>query len=80
FKTAGGRQDFHAFIPQEALPGLITIQDMGEEPTVAHPKGPGLRHLLLITDRARIDIWVDQDHRIQRVTIPAAQFEAVRKD
>ncbi|MGH9432471.1 MAG: hypothetical protein ACRD3T_13100, partial [Terriglobia bacterium] len=80
YMTSGGRQVFHAFIPQEALPGLITIQDMGEEPPAAQSKGPILRHLLLITDQARIDLWVDQDHRIQRVAIPAAQFQAVRKD
>ncbi len=80
FMTSGGRQVFHAFIPQEALPGLITIQDLGKEPSSAPTKGSDLFHLLLITDQAHIDLWVDQDHHIQRVVISAAQFQAVRKE
>jgi hypothetical protein len=79
FMTAGGRQAFHAFIPQEALPGMITIEDQGQaQPTQG--KQLALRHLLLITDQAHIGLWVDQDHRIQRLAIPAAQFEAVRSE
>lgn len=79
FTTSGGRQVFHAFIPQEALPGVITVQDLGQETRVAGAKAAGLQHLLVITDQARIDLWIDAGHHVQRLAIPAAQFQAVRK-
>lgn len=79
FMTSGGRQVFHAFIPQEALPGVITIQNLGQERPAAGAKIAGLHHLRVITDQARIDLWTDQAHHVQRLAIPAAQFQAVRK-
>jgi hypothetical protein len=79
YMTSGNRQQFNAFIPQEALPGLITLQDLGQDAAGAPSKDRPLRHLLLITDQARIDLYVDESHRIQRVAIPAGQFQAIRQ-
>ncbi len=70
----GGAQTFPAFIPQEAVPGEITVQAAPDEPG----QPPGTRHLVVVTDQARIDLWVDRQERLQKVTIASVGLEAVR--
>jgi hypothetical protein len=78
-RTKKGKQTFPAFIPQEALPGEITMEDMGPEPVSVEGSTLDLRHLVLTTELARIDLWVDNQDRLQVVSVPVAQFQAVRK-
>jgi len=80
FRKAGGQnQSFPAFVPQEALPGMVSVEEMGEE-KLDLGRGPeALRHLVISTELARIELWVDKEDRLQRVSIPAAQLEAIRK-
>jgi hypothetical protein len=73
--TPGGKQTFQAFIPQEAAPGVLTFEDAGTESI----GGATLHHLVVSTELARIELWVDQQQRLQRILIPEIQFEAVRK-
>lgn len=78
--TTGGKQTFQAFVPQEALPGVLTVEDAGEG-TVnvqGHPKV--LQHLLMTTELTRVDVWVDKQQRLQLVSIPEVQLEAVRQE
>jgi hypothetical protein len=77
--TAGGKQTFNAFVPQEALPGVITVEPLGPEPVTVEGTTVSLRHLILSTELARIDLWVDDQSRLQMVSVPEAQFQAVRK-
>lgn len=78
-QTSKGKQSFHAFIPQEALPGEITVQDMGTQPVTVEGTTQNLRHLVLTTELAGIDLWVDDQGHLQVVSAPVAQFQAVRK-
>lgn len=77
--TAGGAQSFQAFIPQEALPGVVSVEETGAESVEIDGHTETLRHLVVSTELARVDLWVDNQHRLRRVSIPAAQLEAVRK-
>ncbi len=77
--TPGGEQTFKAFIPQEALPGTLRIHETGVEPVEIQGRSETLRHLVVSTDLAQIDLWVDDQQHLQRVLIPASQLEAVRK-
>ncbi len=77
--TPGGRQTFHAYIPQEALPGHLTVEDSGFETIDLQGSNQKLRHLVVSTEATQVDLWVDSDQRLQRLLIPAAQLEAVRK-
>jgi hypothetical protein len=77
--AAGGKQTFPAFIPQEALPGALNVEDLGKEQVPGEGGTRELQHLVVSTELSRIDLWVDKEHRLQRVSIPAAQLEAVRK-
>lgn len=78
-RTKGGAQSFRAFIPQEALPGVVNVQEAGLESIKIAERTGTLRHLVVTTELARIDLWVDAQQRLQRLLIPALQFEAVRQ-
>lgn len=73
-RTNGGSQTFPAFIPQEAIPGEITVEAAPDEPG----QPGGTRHLVVVTDQARIDLWADPQERLQKVSIVAAGLVAVR--
>jgi hypothetical protein len=77
-RTKGGKQTFHAFVPQEALPGSLDVEDVGKEQVEVGGEERTLRHLVVTTELARIDLWTDSQDRVQRVSIPAAGIEAVR--
>jgi hypothetical protein len=79
FRTSGGKQTFQVFIPQEALPGLLEVEETGQENVEIAGRSETLRHLLVSAEQARIDLWVDKEQRLQRISIPAAQLEAERK-
>jgi len=79
FGTSGGKQTFQAFIPQEALPGTLEVQDTGTETTTVGNSTIKLRHLLVTTEITHIDLWADGQQRLQRVSIPDEHLEAVRK-
>ncbi len=74
--SAGAQQTFKAFIPQEAAPGVLTVDEVEPDSSRTQAK---LRHLRVTTELTRIDLWVDEEQRLQRVSIPETQFEAVRK-
>lgn len=70
--SAQGPQTFKAFVPQEAAPGVLTIQELAGG-------GEKLRHLQVTTELSQIDLWVDEEGRLKRVANAETQFEAVRK-
>jgi hypothetical protein len=78
-KTSRGPQTFRAFIPQEALPGQVSVVETGNEQVRVGGKNESLRHLVVATDLAHIDLWADQQGHMQRVSAPAMQFNAVRQ-
>jgi hypothetical protein len=75
----GGKQTFRVFVPQEALPSLLTVEDMGNAATAIAGVTANLRRLLITTDVTHIDLWVDDQQHIERVSVPEAQLEAIRK-
>ncbi len=78
-QTSGGKQTFHVFVPQEATPGDVTVEDAGAEPIDVGGKSLNLHHLVVTAELARVDIWVDDQQRIEKLSIPDAHFDAVRK-
>ncbi len=77
-RSPGGKQTFKAFAPQEALPGELQVEDLGADPANQAGTSSNLRHLVVTSELARIDLWVDEHHHLQRVAIPDKQFEAIR--
>ena len=78
-RTAGGKQTFRAFVPQEAMPGSLEVEETGPESVEIEGRAQTLRHLLVTTELSRIDLWVDDQQRLWRISSPAAQLEVVRK-
>jgi hypothetical protein len=77
-RTKGGIQTFAAFIPQEALPGAVTLNALGPEAVNLGGASRTLQHFLLATELAQINLWVDDQGRLQLVSEPSAQFQASR--
>jgi len=72
------KQTFKAYIPQEALPGDLIVEDVGMDEVEVAGQKETLRHLIVGADLAQIELWVDARNHLQRVLIPATQLEAVR--
>jgi hypothetical protein len=58
----------------------MTVEDLGISATQDRSDASGLRHLLITTDVTHVDLWVDDKLHVQRVSVPAAQLEALRKN
>jgi hypothetical protein len=78
-QAKGGTQALRAFIPQEAMPGVITLKAAGPEPLTVGGEKRTLRHFLLVTEMAQINLWVDDHGHLEMVSAPDAQFQAMRK-
>lgn len=78
-RTSGGTQTFRALIPQEAIPGAVTLQSAGMEKIAVGDKQESCRHLVLTTDLARIDLWVTSGDHLQKMEIAASGLAAVRR-
>jgi hypothetical protein len=78
-QVKGGRQEFRAFIPQEALPGVISLNLVGPGSVIVNGAQRTLRHFVLTTEQAELSLWVDEQGHLQLVSAPSAQFEAIRK-
>jgi hypothetical protein len=74
-----GIQVFRGFIPQEALPGVITLNFVGREPVNVNGEKVTLRHFLLTAELAQINLWADDRGHLQLVSSMDTQFQAVRK-
>jgi hypothetical protein len=75
----GGTQAFRAFIPQEALPGVITLKSVGAQPVTVGGDKRTLRHFLLTTELAQISLWLDDQGHLQLISAPDVQYQAMRK-
>jgi len=78
--SPGGIQAFNGFIPQEALPGGLAVADAGTAETKGRGKKKNLRHLIVTTNTLRVDLWVDNLGRLDRLLSPSAELEVVRKE
>lgn len=72
-------QTFNAYVPQDALPGVLTVEEAGNEEVELEGQKVTLRHLTVSAELARIDLWVDAHQHLQRLYNSAVQLEAIRK-
>ncbi|MBI3894852.1 MAG: hypothetical protein HY313_02865 [Acidobacteria bacterium] len=74
-----GPQSFAVFVPQEALPGTISLAYQGKE-NLPGGEIPGeLDHFQAMTEEVKIEIWATPGGEIQRLLIPQASLEIVRQ-
>jgi len=70
-----GPQTFPVIIPQELTPGSITVEATGET-TAAGKSYEGLR---ATTSDLQVLLFVDKDHRLQRLEVPSAKVVITRE-
>jgi hypothetical protein len=73
--SAKGRQTFPVLIPQDATPGTITVESLGQK-TV---EGGTFETLRVNTADVEILAYYDQRRRLMRLEVPAAQVTIVRR-
>jgi hypothetical protein len=73
------RQTFNAYVPQDALPGVLTVEEIGNEEVELDGRKLTLRHLAISAELVRIDLWVDAQQHLQRLYNSVLQLEAIRK-
>jgi hypothetical protein len=69
-----GPQTFPVFIPQELMPGTITAEATGSA-TVGGKSYEGFR---VTTTDLEVDLFLDANHRMMRLEVPAAKVSVVR--
>jgi len=74
-RAKGGVQPFNVFIPQEALPGTISVEYIAQE----RQEDKELDHFQATTDQLQLEIWAAPGGAIQRISIPAANLEITRQ-
>ena len=78
-RSRPGPQSFTVFIPQEALPGTISLAFQGKESVTAGNTTEELDHFQATTEEVKIEIWATLEGEIQRLLIPQANLEIVRQ-
>jgi len=70
-----GTQSFPVLIPQELTPGTITVDSVG---TVS-AEGKSYEGLKVVTNDLEIALYLDGNHRLVRLEVPAAKVSVVRE-
>src|SRR5713101_1354743 len=73
--SKGGVQTFPVLIPQDLTPGSITVESTG--PQVA--EGKSYEGLRVSTADLEVLLFLDADHRLMRLEVPAAKVSVVRE-
>jgi hypothetical protein len=69
-----GPQTFPVFIPQELMPGTITAESTGS----ATLDGKSYEGFRVNTTDLEVDLYLDSNHRMMRLEVPAAKVSVVR--
>ncbi|MGA8220992.1 MAG: hypothetical protein WB780_05000 [Candidatus Acidiferrales bacterium] len=69
-----GAQTFSVIVPQEMVPGTITVESLGKQ----EAGGAKLEELRVKTEDLEIDLFLDAQQRLVRIVSPAANAEILR--
>ena len=78
--SKGGPMVLGGFTPQEAQPGVIILNFVGTQPVSFNGNQVLLRHFTLAVATTLIDLWADDQGRLQMVSASGLQFQALRKN
>ena len=69
----------NGFVPQEAQPGVIILNYAGLDQTTLNGSQVTLRHFVLAAGSAQINLWADDQGRLQIVSTADLKLQARRK-
>jgi hypothetical protein len=72
----GGR--FEVVIPQENDSGFLRMKELDKETIVAGGKKIRCRRFQIDSGAVSIDLWADDQHRLQKIAVPDRKIEVVR--
>jgi hypothetical protein len=78
-QAQGGPQVLSGFIPQEAQQGVIILNYVGLDQTTLNGSQVTLRHFSLAADSVQINLWADDQGRLQIVSTADLKLQAIRK-
>ena len=70
-----GTQSFPVLIPQELTPGTITVDSVGS----VSAEGKSYEGLKVVTNDLEIALYLDGNHHLVRMDVPAAKVSVVRE-
>jgi len=70
-----GTQSFAVLIPQQLTPGTITVDSVGS----VSAEGKSYEGLKVVTNDLEIALYLDGNHRLIRMEVPAAKVSVVRE-
>jgi hypothetical protein len=73
-------QSFDVIVPQEPDNGILKVDDLGIEKTSLRGKEKSLHHLQANSGQLIIDLWIDNQRILHKMTIPAKKVEIIRVD
>ncbi|MGH9774817.1 MAG: hypothetical protein ACRD50_07700 [Candidatus Acidiferrales bacterium] len=73
--TKKGSQTFSVLIPQEMTPGSITVESLGPQMS----GNDKLETLRVKTEDAEIFLYVDDSHRLVKISVPSSNAEVTRE-
>jgi hypothetical protein len=79
FSSKEQSQSMEVVIPQELENGLLKISNWGSETTDMRGKKRELHHLKVDSGSVQIDLWVDDQHVLYKIALPARSIEVIRE-
>ncbi len=77
--SKGGTQEFNAFVPQQFIAGGMSVEDKGLDSVSIGDKKVSLQHLLVDTGELQLDLWVNERHELQKISVPKSNVDVVRE-
>jgi hypothetical protein len=78
FSRGRNSQSIEVVIPQEMDDGNLKITDSGIEQVSLREDSKELHHLKVDSGPLLIDMWVDEEHALYKIALPAKQIEVLR--
>ena len=75
----GGVQEFPAFIPQQFLAGIISVEDKGMEKVTLKGDSVSLQHLLVDSGELQFSLWLNEHHELLKISVPKSNVDVVRE-
>jgi hypothetical protein len=71
-------QSFEVVVPQEVDSGVLNVSNLGIDRVLLRGKGQDLIHLRADSGQLTIDLWVDSQRILHKISIPSKKIEVVR--
>lgn len=78
FESGEKLQSMEVVIPQELDTGLLKVSDLGIDEVSIRGKKRSLHHLRADTGSVQIDLWIDDERLLHKLSLPAKQIEVIR--